>query len=265
MIRSNGRTSFLRQKMMGRLLLHCRRRASFPKVSSCAPLTHPPTRTQRRPAPSQIEVCRTKPPPTFRRPESVRPLQRFLNNEVHSAVQFAAVSGLPHPLSAHPRSPTFSATTGHTSTPTELIFPWCLRMICSNAIHPFTQLQTPIVPASVPTSFASSSPGGQQPGNLAQHAVTSAMASSMYSSTVEAAHLPMNWIIQTDQPCRAYRLAPDRRGLCPVCLSFCDVTTPQTSTSWALAAREPSDLGKSGLVPPSSFSSHPKSKRNRET
>ena len=43
-------------------------------------LTHPPTRTQRRPAPSQIEVCRTKSPPAFRRPESVRPLQRFTNN-----------------------------------------------------------------------------------------------------------------------------------------------------------------------------------------
>ena len=57
------------------------------------------------------------------------------------------------------------------------------------------------------------------------------MASSMYSSTVEAEHLPMNWIIQTDQHRRAYRLAPERRGLCPVGFSSCAVTKAQASTS----------------------------------
>ena len=81
MITSNGRTSLPGQNNDGPTPpIHCRRRASYPQLSSCAPLTHPPTRTQRRPAPSQIEACRTKSPPAFRRPESVRPLQRFPNN-----------------------------------------------------------------------------------------------------------------------------------------------------------------------------------------
>ena len=258
MIKSNGRAPYLGQEWWA----HSSFTAEGAHHSHNSPRAH--LWHIRQPGPNDV--------PHRRRLKCAAPnlhphfvVQRaFLNNKVHSAVPFAAVSGLPHPLSAHnlvlelqhfQRQP---ATLRLKLSQSFLVS----RMICSmrstrslNFGHP------PFVPASLPASVVSSSPDGQQTGDLAQHAVTSAMASSMYSRTVEAAHLPMNWIIQTDQPCRAYRLAPDRRGLCPVGLSFCDVATPQASTSCALAAREPSTLGKNGLVPPSSFSSHTNSKR----
>ena len=41
---------------MGPLSQNCRRRASFPQLSSCTPPTPPPTRTQRRPAPPRFDA-----------------------------------------------------------------------------------------------------------------------------------------------------------------------------------------------------------------
>ena len=64
----------------------CRRRASRTQPHTRTSLAHPPTWVKRRPAASHTEACRSKPPPAFRRPQGVRPIQRFLNNKMHSAV-----------------------------------------------------------------------------------------------------------------------------------------------------------------------------------
>ena len=64
------------------------------------PLAQTPAWAKRRATATHTEACSTKSPPASRRPQGVRPIQRFLHYEVHSTIYLVLIRGLPNPLLA---------------------------------------------------------------------------------------------------------------------------------------------------------------------